>query len=94
MNSRAFRNLLYQVDNATFESDKLRVAKQAIRANGVSSAQVRDLMNTLTFDSSRLKLTKYAYQFVADRNNYYVVNDGFQFSSSSRELGRYINGNY
>lgn len=91
MNNQQFQNLKYQIRNAPFDSDQLRIARQAIRQNGATSAQVRELMGMFSFESSRLKLAKSAYRFTADKRNYYIVNDAFQFSSSRRELDRFIN---
>lgn len=92
MNQQQFQNLKYQIRNTPFDSDKLRIARQAIRANGVRPQQVRQLMEMMSFESNRLKLAKFAYQFSSNRQNYFVVNSAFQFSSSVRELNRHING--
>jgi hypothetical protein len=91
MNGQQFQNLKYQIRNATFDSDQLRIARQAIRANGATSKQVRELMQMVSFESTRLELAKSAYRFTADQRNYYIVNDAFSFSSSVRELNSFIN---
>ena len=75
---------------ANFDSDKLMIAKQAIQSQGVYADQVLRIMREFSFESSRLELAQFAYDRCLDIENYYVVNDGFQFSSSVRELNDFI----
>ena len=91
MHPDVFASALRSIELATFDSDQIRVAKQVISRNGASSHQIAEIMRILSFESSRLEIAKYGYQFVGDPENYFVVNDVFWFSSSIRELDRYIN---
>lgn len=91
MHPNQFQNALRSIENATFDSDQVRIAKQIIRTNGASSAQITEMIRLLSFESSRLQVAKFGYRFVADPENYYIVNDVFWFSSSIRELDRFIN---
>jgi hypothetical protein len=92
MHPDVFASALRSIKLQSFDSDQIRVAKQIIRQNGVSSHQMVEIMELLSFESSRLEIAKYGYQFVGDPENYFVVNDVFWFSSSVRELDRFING--
>ena len=91
MHPNAFAGALQVIESQTFDSDQVRVAKQIIRTNRVSSAQVAEIMELMNFESSRLEIAKFSYQFVDDPANFYIVNDVFWFSSSVRELDRFIN---
>jgi hypothetical protein len=91
MHPDVFASALQSVELATFDSDQIRVAKQVISRNGASSHQISEIMRVLSFESSRLEIAKFGYEFVGDPENYFVVNDVFWFSSSIRELDRYIN---
>lgn len=91
MHPDVFESALRSIELQSFDSDRIRVAKQIIRSNGVSSFQVAEIMQVLSFESSRLEIAKFAYQFVGDPENFYIVNDVFWFSSSVRELDSYIN---
>lgn len=91
MHPDAFASALRSIELQSFDSDQIRVAKQVIRSNGASALQIAEIMELMTFESSRLEIAKFGYQFVADPENYYLVNDVFWFSSSVRELDRYIN---
>lgn len=85
--------LLRTMENAGFESDKKLIAEQAISSHRVKAIQVYRILTMFSFESTKLKIAKFAYGYCIDKNNYYLVNDAFSFSSSIRELNNYI-GNY
>jgi len=90
MSEDQFRELKNSVSNKPFEETKLSVAREAIAANGVKTNQVAELMELMTFEDSKLTLAKYAYGYTIDKNEYYLVNDAFTFSSSIDDLSQYI----
>ncbi len=92
MYPEVFSRLVHTIKAHSFDSDQLRVAKQGVRMNGVTSEQMRELMQLMSFESTRLELAKFGYEFVADPGNYFIVNDVFWFSSSVSELDRFVNG--
>lgn len=92
MRPEVFNSALASVGSQWFDQDRVRVAKQIIRTNGASSQQIRELMKLMSFESSRLEIAKFGYRFVGDPQNYFTVNDVFWFSSSVRELDRFISG--
>jgi hypothetical protein len=80
------------IDNQSFDSNKLAIAKQAAAANRMTAAQIAGLVKMMTFESNKLALAKAAYPNCIDRNNYYLVNDAFTFSSSVTELTNFTSG--
>ncbi|MEW6469312.1 MAG: DUF4476 domain-containing protein [Bacteroidota bacterium] len=90
MSPQAFNQLKMAITSKSFDSSKLQVAKQAIGSNYLTAGQVSELMELLTFESSRLELAKFAYNRTIDKQNYYLVNNAFQFESSVWELNQYI----
>jgi len=90
MNHQSFSALVNVIRNASFESNKLDIAKQALSMNWVTSSQVRQLLYLFSFESSKLELAKYAFSSTIDPENYFMVHDAFNFSSSSRELNNFI----
>ncbi|GAB4296696.1 MAG: hypothetical protein Kow0068_21080 [Marinilabiliales bacterium] len=95
MDNAVFNDLLFTLKNTSFDSNRLLIAKQAAMLNGISSTQVYEIMKCFSFESNRLEFAKYAYHYVSDPNNYYIVNNAFVFSSSIRELNDFIfNGLY
>lgn len=94
MSHQAFNGLLNTLRNTSFDSNKLEIAKQALSWNWVTSAQVRQLMYAFSFESSKLEIAKFAHNSTVDPENYFIVHDAFSFSSSSRELNRFIAARY
>lgn len=91
ISNQSFNYLVNTINNASFDSNKLQIAMQAISGSGVTSSQVLTIMNLLTFESNKLSLAKQAYQYTIDKGNYYIVNNGFTFSSSINDLNNYVN---
>ncbi len=90
MSDNTFRQLKSMVRNGVFDSKKMDIMKLAISSARVSSRQVLELMRMLTFDSNRLEIAKFAYIHTFDKQNYFIVNDAFVFSSNISALSRYI----
>ena len=90
MSPASFENLRNVLRNQSFDSSKLKIAKQAITANNVRAEQVLELMDLLTFESYKLDLAKFAYQYTVDKQNYFMLYDGFTFQSSINQLAMYI----
>ena len=47
-------------------------------------------MMAFDFEDTKLQFAKYAYGHTYDINNFYMVNDAFEFESSIEELNRAI----
>ncbi|MFN8153885.1 MAG: DUF4476 domain-containing protein [Bacteroidia bacterium] len=91
MHEESFRELVCTIDHQSFESTKMQIAKQAIRQHGViSTDQVSELMRLMTFESSKLELAKFAYQYTVDQGHYFRLFNEFTFDSSVRELSNFI----
>jgi len=80
------------MENTAFDNRKLQIARNYVRGNRVTSAQVAGLMNTMAFDRNKLELAQFAYRFIIDKNNYFLVNRSFTFDSSVRKLNRFLRG--
>lgn len=91
MSQADFDALKASIAGKPFEETKYLVAAQALQSNKVTARQVKELMDLMSFESTKLALAKYAYGKAIDRQNYYLVNDAFSFSGSTTELAQYIN---
>jgi hypothetical protein len=92
MNPASFSQALTQIKQQNFESTRLTVSKQLISSNFFNSEQERQIMQQMSFESSRIEIARFAYNRVLDQQNYYVVNNAFTFSSSVDELNSYLFG--
>ena len=52
--------------------------------------QVKEIMLLFDFESTRLEFAKEAYSYTYDLDNYYILNDAFDFESSISELNEFI----
>ncbi len=90
MGSADFEDALSSIKNKTFDDDKMTVAKQIARSKCLTSEQIRDILKAIDYEDSRLEFAKYAYDFAYDPDNYYKVNDGFEFEMTIEELDEYL----
>jgi hypothetical protein len=91
MDNQTFEYLKQSIRRESFDDHKFEIMQSVLKNNAVSSYQVRELLQLMSFDSKRLQAAKYAYQFTTDRDRYFVVYDVFDFGSTKSELARYIN---
>ncbi len=90
MDSRAFEDVKKSILNKDSEDDRLIVAKQIVRTRCLSSSQMLAMAKIFDFEASRLDFAKFAYDYTTDPQNYYLVNEAFDFSESIRMLDEYI----
>jgi hypothetical protein len=92
MASADFELLKATIDGKTFDSDKLNILKMAMMNNHFTTSQVMQLVSLFDFESNKVTAAKVLYAKVIDKGNYYLVNNAFDFPSSSSELTEYITG--
>jgi hypothetical protein len=90
MENNVFQQLKQSIANESFDETKLKVAKQFIGVNYFNALQIKELVTLFSFESSKLDLAKFAYDYTVDKGNYFVINDAFSFSSSKESLMNYI----
>jgi len=83
-------SILNAVENESFKSDKMMVAKQATKNKCLSVNQIKQVMDKFTFDDGKLEFAKLAYSKCSNKDDYYMLNETFSFSSSKSELNEYI----
>jgi len=90
MDAKTFEQLKSTMAKESFDDVKLKVAKMGIQTNYLNTDQVKELMGMMKFDDGKLELAKYAYDNTVDKNNYFILNNAFSFSSSKESLMKYI----
>jgi hypothetical protein len=90
MAKASFDSAKNNINSKGFDETKLSTAKQIVKSNCMSSAQIKEVMTLFGFDESRLDFAKYAYDYCVDPNNYFVVSEAFAFDSSADELNQYL----
>lgn len=90
MSASAFNDAKSSISSKSFDETRLKVAKQIIDNNCLSSNQVKEIMLLFSFEETRLDLAKHAYSHTFDPNNYYKLNDAFTFETSVDDLDAFI----
>lgn len=91
MKPRNFQQAKQTISNADFSSDKQTIAKQIVNSNCLTARQVKQIAALFDFEKDKLEFSKFAYTHTYDIENYFIINDIFDFSSSIKDLNNYIN---
>jgi hypothetical protein len=79
------------IKKQSFSSTQLSMAKQILNAKKCFTCnQIKQMMQIFSFEESRMEFVKYAWDYTTDKSNYYILADGFSFSSSKEELMSFI----
>ncbi len=90
MGSTDFNSAKNSISSKTFEDSKITTAKQIIKANCLRADQIKQIMEVMDYEDSRLEIAKFAYQYCFDPNNYYKINDAFEYELTIDDLNEYI----
>ena len=90
ISTNEFENIMNTLNNISFDSSRLNVAKQILSSKYVTTDQVIRILQLFTFDSSRLDIAKFAYNRTVDKSHYFQTYNSFTFDSSVNELSNYI----
>lgn len=90
MTDASFATAKKNIADKGFDETRLSTAKSIIKANCMTSSQIKEICDSFGFEESKLDFAKYAYDYCFDQNNYYVVNETFAFSDSTEELNKHI----
>jgi|GEM_PF-1292699 len=88
MPESTFKALVSAVNARSFSSDKMKVAKQGAQCLDVT--QVETIMKLFSFEDQKLEFAKFAYPKTIDKENYFMLNSVFSFSSSTDDLDNFI----
>ena len=75
------QNIIGLIKKQRFADDMLETAKGIIRTKNqcLTSLQLKAIIASFPFESERLALAKYSYDYVKDRPNYYMIGEVFSF---------------
>jgi hypothetical protein len=90
METADFNAFVGQLRNQSFENTRLNTANGILRSHCLTVNQIRTIMETFSFEKSRLDFAKAAYGRAVDPGRYFMLNDLFSFSSSVEELTNFI----
>lgn len=85
-----YEKVTASIKSQSFEETQLKIAKQATKANCMSTAQIKGICKMFSFEESKLEFAIFAHTYCTDKNNYYSLNDVFSFSTSVDSLNEAI----
>lgn len=88
---RNMDDLRSRVKSLITDIDKDSLLRDKLQSASLTSAQVREMLSWLSFESTRLDFSKWAYNRVIDPANYHQLEEVFTFSSSKKEFNEAIN---
>lgn len=71
---------------ASFDADKLSIAKQTLTQSSVRAEELAELVKSLSFSDARVDLATFGYAHVSDPQNFYQVYSSLQFSSDAQKV--------
>jgi hypothetical protein len=92
MSSTAFNQLLINVRNKRYQSDKIATINTAFSTTGnyFTTSQVRQLLLLVNSESKRLELARLSYAKVTDPSNFSYVYDVLNSENSRDQLDDYV----
>lgn len=90
MSQSDFSQALTSIKDKSFSDSKLTLAKQVTKGNCLTANQIKQIITQFDFEDTRLEYAKFAYSYCFNPENYWKVNDAFQFESTIDELNEYI----
>jgi len=90
MNPGAFGQLIEALKDASFDKDKVEVARQAAGANWFTSNQVAAVMGVMSFDDARVDVAVALWSHIVDPENSFVVFKTLNFDSSKDKLRKRV----
>ena len=90
MSKEMFSSAKQTVENASFENTKLETAKSIIGSNKVTTDQVIEICKLFSYESTKLTFAQFAYNYTVDKQNYFKVNNVFDFDDSRTKLNQFI----
>lgn len=90
MASTSFQAAKNSINKQSFADTKMKTAKQILNANCMSVSQIVEIMSLFSFEENKLDFAKTAYAKCTNKDEYFMVNDAFTFSTSTDELTEYI----
>lgn len=76
-------------DNIDYDN-KLKIAKSFVANNCLSMEQLKDIIRRLTFDSYKLDMIKYLYDYLSDPKKLYMFRDTLTSMISKQELDEFL----
>ncbi len=86
MSPYAFEMAKRQINECSFDSRKVELAKYISSQNFMTALQIREIALLFTFDSYRYEFAKSAYDTCINPGEYFILTNTFTFNSYAQAL--------
>jgi hypothetical protein len=90
MGTSSFAQAKTSISSKSFSDSKMTTAKQITQTNCLTAQQIKEITELFDFDEDRVTYASFAHKRCVDPQNYFIINDAFQFESSIDELNQNI----
>lgn len=90
MGQAEFANFLRIIKKESFDDSKKDLILSTAYDAKFTSAQIKEMIELLSFDDNKLDVAKKLYSRCVDRRNYYIINEAFNFRSTGDSLKDFI----
>jgi hypothetical protein len=82
--------MLHGFGEFSMSDQRMETMRTFIKNNCVTVDQLKKMMSTLDFEDNKLVVAKFAYSYIFDRNNYYLLHSLFDYPYSVEDLNNYL----
>lgn len=91
-NAVEFANVKKALANEYNEEERLKLSRIIFKNNWFSVVQIKEIAQTFYNEGRKLTFLKFAYDFCADKGNYYSIAETFYSSVTKREFITFLEG--
>jgi hypothetical protein len=85
-----FEAMQKKITSQTTDTTKLETAKTLLQGSCLKTTQIKEVMQSLKHDETKLDYAKHAYSHTSDLNNYYQLKSVLVADSKKEELQKFI----
>jgi hypothetical protein len=93
MDDGAFGTLVTSVRNESFSEDQLAVVEQASTRSHFRAAQLKTLIDTVSFSATKLRVLELCAPHIVDSENVFTLFDAFTFSADKEQARQILRRN-
>ncbi|CAM1343535.1 DUF4476 domain-containing protein [Tenacibaculum amylolyticum] len=85
-----FKYVMQTIKDASFSSEKIKIAKKQIERNCLSLNQLEKIVKLFSFDRDKLAILKYSYQYSNNKREFYKLRDVLGFTKYKKEFDQFL----
>ena len=92
MASKEFSDFVAAVKKENFDADRLKIIKEVAKDQWFTTAQVRQVLEAINYNSNKVDAGVILYPHVVDKDSWFKIYDALPFSSDKDKLRRKTSG--